>query len=373
MGGISNCFDTIADINTLLLAYRRARRGKRCRDYAAAFDYQLGSQLLQLQDELHKGDYRLGPYRQFTLREAKARHIDAPTFRDRVVQHAICAVLNPFYDRQFIHDSYACRVGKGTHRAVRRLQYFLQLSPSSTELYACKIDVSKYYASINHKRLKDLLATKIHDARTLELLACLIDSTGSGTQHDHLFGPDSPYHTHGARGVPIGNLTSQLFANIYLHQADLFIKQRLKIRHYLRYMDDLLLLHPDKRQLQEWQAAITDFLQDDLYLTVNPRKVRIYPTRQGVDFVGYVVFRDHIRLRGSTLRAFKKRYRRQLKSVADGRLSAERVQQSLQAWQAHAAHANAFRLVQTIRGWEAPVRPARPPVQLPLWSEPPEP
>lgn len=187
----------------------------------------------------------------------------------------------------------------------------------------------------------------------------------SGNEHDELFPPDSHFHTKGRRGIPIGNLTSQLFANIYLHQADMFVKQRLKIRYYVRYMDDILLFHHDKRQLREWQTQLTEFLYEDLYLSVNPRKVRIYPVSTGVDFVGYVIYKNRIRLRTSTLRAYKKRYRRLLKGVAAGTVDAETAQASFLSWQAYAAHANANKVLQNLATWTPPPQKL---TQLTLWD-----
>lgn len=196
------------------------------------------------------------------------------------------------------------------------------------------------------------MAAKVHDERLLELLELLINSISSGPEHDHLFAPRSYYHTKGPRGVPIGNLTSQLFANVYLHQADLFVKQQLKVRHYARYMDDMLLFHADKRQLLSWQTELIGFLYEQLYLSVNPRKVRLYPTARGVDFVGYVIYADHIRLRSRTVRQFKQRYRAQLRAVAAGTLGAGAPAASLTAWQAHAAHANAGGLARQLADWK---------------------
>ena len=208
------------------------------------------SNLVVLQDELLGGSYKPLPYRDRIIREPKIRHIQAPDFRDRIVHHAIHSVLNQFYERHFISDSYACRPGRGTHKATQKIQSFLCGSP--VPLYACKLDISKYYASINHSRLKQLLADKIDDLKLLALMSVIIDSANSGTEHDYLFATDSYFHTKGARGIPIGNLTSQLFANIYLHHADMYAKQQLKIRHYVRYMDDILIFHESKAQLQIW-------------------------------------------------------------------------------------------------------------------------
>ncbi len=324
--------------------------GKRKNDKAAASNYNLMSNLLVLQNELVNGSYQPAPYRNRIIKEPKLRHIQAPDFRDRIVHHAIHDVLNPFYERHFIPDSYACRPRRGTHSATAKIQYFLR--SSKKPLYACKLDISKFYASVNHARLKQLLAEKVNDPKLLALLDVIIDSTDSGTEYDYLFAPNSFFHTKGSRGIPIGNLTSQLFANIYLHHADMYAKQQLKIRRYIRYMDDILIFHTEKNQLHDWQQAMTEFLYNDLYLTINPRKIRTYPARLGVDFVGYVIYPHSMRLRGSSVRRFKKRYRKQLNGLLADKVSKNSIQMSFDAWTAHARHANTNRLVEHLRGWQ---------------------
>jgi RNA-directed DNA polymerase len=333
----------ITSLDTLLIAHRRAMKGKRQSHQATGFNYDLMSHLLILQSELRSGTYRPSAYRRKIITEPKVRLIEAPAYRDRIVHHALHHHLSPFYERFFITDSYACRPGRGIHHAATRVQHFLR--SGGPDLYVCQLDVSKYYASINHDRLLELLSNKVDDQALLDLLQVIIDSTDSGHEHDHLFASDSFYFTKGRRGIPIGNLTSQLFANIYLDRVDAYAKQTLKIRHYVRYMDDILFFHTDKAQLHAWQQAMVEFLYQDLYLTINPRKVRIYPAKFGVSFVGYVIFPHHLRLRGSSVRRFKKRYHRQLQAVSTERLQPARMRESFNSWKAHAAHARTKQLV----------------------------
>jgi retron-type reverse transcriptase len=337
---------TLAEItylDTLLIAHRRAMKGKRQSHQATGFDYDLMSHLLVLQSELQNGTYRPSPYRKKIITEPKVRLIEAPAYRDRIVHHALHNHLSPFYEHSFITDSYACRPGRGIHHAAGRVQHFLRAG--GPNLYVCQLDVSKYYASVNHDRLLELLRTKINDQALLDLLRVIIDSTDSGNEHDHLFASDSYYFTKGRRGIPIGNLTSQLFANIYLDRVDAYAKQTLKIHHYVRYMDDILFFHTDKAQLHAWRRAMVEFLYQDLYLTINPRKVRIYPAKFGVSFVGYVIYPHFLRLRGSSVRRFKKHYHRQLKAVMTERLQPARMRESFSSWKAHAAHARTKQLV----------------------------
>lgn len=345
---LKDAFTAITCLDSLLSAHKQALRGKRANLYATSFDYDLMSNLLELQAELREERYVPQPYRKKIITEPKLRLIEAPAYRDRVVQHALHARLSSFYERFFIPTSFACRPKRGIHHAARKVQQYLR--QGGPGLYVCQLDISKYYASINHGRLLELLTEKIADPEVLRLLEIIINSTDSGAEHDGLFAPDSPYFTKGRRGIPIGNLTSQLFANVYLHRADSYAKQTLKIRGYIRYMDDILFFHHDKAQLHAWKEAMITFLHDDLFLTANPRKTRLYPTKHGVDFVGYVIYPQAMRLRGSSVRRFKKRYRKQLESVMNGRTDPEVMRQSFNSWKAHAAHAKSEKLVEKLEG-----------------------
>ena len=344
-------FTQIASLESLSKAHRKALIGKRNSHSATAINYRFMSELLQIQHELVSEQYKPMDYRRRIIREPKVRMIEAPAFRDRIVHHAMHGVLSPFYERFFIRDSYACRPDKGIHRAMARVQHFLRSEPNS---YVCKIDISKYYPSVNHAKLRELLRRKIDDPRLLRLLDVIIDSSDSGDEHDYLFPSDSNYHTKGRRGIPIGNLTSQLFANIYLHEADMFAKQVLHTKFYIRYMDDILLFHQNKQVLQEWQRKLTTFLYDELYLTVNPRKVRIYPSRLGVDFVGYIMYPHSKRVRASSLRRFRRKFHRYVRGYHSGAVSQERLENMVNAWSAHVRHGGGEPLIgQIVRELES--------------------
>lgn len=364
---LKDIFSSATSLDTLLIAHRRALKGKRYNYYATGFDYNLISHLIKLQAELRNGEYNPSGYRKKVIVEPKVRCIEAPAYRDRIVHHALHYFLNPFYERFFIGDSYACRPGRGIHQATARVQQFLR--HGGPGLYVCQIDISKYYASVNHNRLIELLQEKIDDNPLIELLRKIIESTDSGIEHDSLFAPDSHYFTKGRRGIPIGNLTSQLFANIYLHEADMYAKQTLKIRHYVRYMDDILFFHHDKAQLHEWQQSMQNFLYDNLYLTINPHKVRLYPTKQGVSFVGYVIYPYFLRLRGSSVRRFRKRYRKQLQALSAWKIEIEDVDRSFASWKAHASHASSKHLIEKMEMLQKDCLTNRRPVQLSLFGD----
>jgi len=344
-------FSSITSIETLIIAHKHALKGKRNNYYATDFDYSLIMRLIRLQTELRNSTYLPYPYRRKIITDPKLRLIEAPAYRDRIVHHALHYYLSPFYERFFITDSYACRLGRGIHGATTRIQHFLRVGGSN--LYVCQLDISKYYASINHSKLLELMQIKINNQQIINLLKIIIDSTDSGIEHDHLFATDSYYFTKGRRGIPIGNLTSQLFANIYLHQVDMYAKQTLKIRQYVRYMDDIIFFHHDKDQLLKWQKAMIKFLYNDLYLTINPRKVRIYPVKHGVSFVGYVIYPNYKKLRGSSVRRFKKRYKKQLTAVMTERIEPAVMRQSFASWKAHAAHASSQQLIAKLESQQA--------------------
>lgn len=349
---LNNQFDFITSMDSLYNAHKLALKGKRNNYFATEFDHNLMTNLLSLQNSLRNQTYKPLPYRNKIIYEPKARIIQAPAYRDRIVHHAIYNVMAPFYERSFIHDSYACRTNLGIHAAARRTQYFLRSYDSSSNIYICQLDISKFYASINHDKLIGFMQKVIDDPPLINLLRTIVESTDSGHLYDSLFSPDSYFHTKGRRGLPIGNLTSQLFANIYLNQLDQYVKQNLKIRQYIRYMDDIVFFHPDKNVLKARQQDITNFLYEQLFLSINPRKNRIYPTKQGVAFVGYKIFPTYLLLRGSSVRHFKKHYRHQLNAVASGRLSRDDMQTTFDSWKAHASHASTKRLIKNLESWQ---------------------
>jgi len=318
-------FDFIVNFRNLWKSYNLARMGKRNRASIARFDYQAETHLLTIKRALFAGNYQPSTYRQFWVNDPKLRRISAPSFPDRIVHHALCQIIEPVFDQSFIEDSYACRRNKGTHKAMKRLQTFLRKAGTN---YALKCDIAKYFANIDHEVLFTLIKRKITDSQTLNLIKKIIDSY-------------SP-------GIPIGNLTSQLFANIYLNELDRFVKQTLRKKYYLRYVDDFLILGADKKELWQVFSQITVFLRKRLKLELHPRKVCLFPINKGVDFVGYVVFPDHIRLRSKNVRRFKKRLKKLQKGLAAGTVDQQHFQSSISSWVGHALHADTFRLRKTL-------------------------
>ena len=338
-------FDRLVSFENLLAAAGTARRGKRFKANTARFEYQLEPELLTLQDELRSRTYRPGPYRTFTIREPKARLISAAPYRDRVVHHALCRVIEPIFERTFVKDSYACRVGKGTHLAVEVFQRHARRHP-----YVLKCDITKYFPSMDHAILFELLARKLKDARVLWLIRTIIDASNEQEwvcRHfpgDDLFTPVTR-----PKGIPIGNLTSQFFANVYLNGFDHFVKEDLCCSAYLRYCDDFVVFGDDKRALWAIKEAMGSYLVR-LRLALHPRKCQVLPTRDGVDYLGYRVFPTHRRLRATTAKRSIRQLRRKARHCLRGTLPVGRFLQSLASWLGHAQHADTSGLRREVMG-----------------------
>ncbi|HWQ99683.1 MAG TPA: reverse transcriptase domain-containing protein [Candidatus Methylomirabilis sp.] len=269
-------FEQICSVENIFSAWARFSDGKRSKADVMAFEFRLEDNLFALRDSLLSGEYRHDPYKPFTIYDPKQRRIHKATVKDRVVHQAIVNVVEPLFERRFIHDSYSCRIGKGTHAAVDRLRMFLrQASRNNTRtVYALKCDVKKFFASVNHDALLTLLARRIKDQQVIQLLENIIGSFSLGDR----------------RGIPLGNLTSQLFANIYLHELDRYVKTSLREKYYLRYCDDFIILSESKKRLSGVTENIDEFLNDVLSLRLHPKKVFIRTWAQGIDFLGYVLF-----------------------------------------------------------------------------------
>jgi len=321
-------YTRLSSWDNLLLAYRRASKGKRGHPSVATFEYQLEDNLFQLQIELRDKTYRPGPYDSFYVHDPKRRLISAAPFRDRVVHHALCNVIEPIFERSFIADSYANRVGKGTHRALDRCQQFAR-----RYRYVLQCDVCRFFPSIDHAVLRTILIRKLADPDVMWLVDRILES-GVGVLNeeykmawfpgDDLFAPLRP------RGLPIGNLTSQFWANCYLNPFDHFVKRELRCRGYLRYVDDCLLFADDKATLWAWLEPSVDRLAW-LRLTIHPA-AHPRPVTEGIPFLGFVVFPTHRRLKRRKGIAYQRRFKRLLAAYAAGEIPLERVTASVQGW-----------------------------------------
>lgn len=358
-------YSQIASFANLLLAFEKARKGKRGKAGVATFEYHLERELLRLERELQEETWRPGGYTSFYITDPKRRKISAAPFRDRVVHHALLNITGPIYERQFIYDSYANQVGKGTHRAIARCTQFLR-----GHRYVLKGDIAQFFPSVDHTVLRQILARPLRDDAILRLTEQILAS-GTGildSEYTPNWFPQDFMTGNGQgnllaivrpRGLPIGNLTSQFWANVLLNELDQYVKRELKCRAYLRYVDDFLLFHDDKEQLQAWQSAITTFLHG-LRLQLHPRKSVIFPTRLGVEFLGFRHFATHRRLRAGNAPRFRRKLERLAEAYAAGELPLEKVNQSVQSWVGHVAHGDTWRLRQAVLGSVS----LRPPVPM---------
>lgn len=341
---IKNVYKTFCTYENLYQAYLQARKNKRYRDEVLEFSYNVEEELMTLSEELTNHSYKVGAYREFYVLEPKKRLIMALPFRDRIVQWGIYQLLNPEFDRGYILDSYGCRVGKGTLRSVQRLHYWLrQVAKENTKYYYLKLDISKYYYRVDHEILIHILSKKIKDKEMLELLKTIINYEGT------LFGlklngdVNNPEDRVEGKGIPIGNLTSQMFANLYLNELDQYCKRTLGIKYYVRYMDDIIILSDDKAQLHEYKRLIETLLNEKLKLNLN-KKTAIRPIALGIEFVGYRLWPTHVKIRKSTSKKMRKRLKYVKKQYERNELPFEKVNATVQSYMGILKHCNSFRL-----------------------------
>lgn len=286
-------WERIISFENLLAGYREARKGKSAKPEVLLFGDLLEDKLFQIQGELCSGNWSPAPYREFlAVHSLKRRLVQAPAFCDRVVHHALVRVVQPFMERGWVYDSYACRVGKGTHRSVFRVKEFLHRAFREWgNVFVLQIDISKFFPSIHHETLMEMLERTFRETEVTDLFRTIITARNFT-----------------GRGLPIGALTSQTLANHYLSEADHFVKECLCRRFYVRYMDDMVILGESKRQLHLALADIEWMLQTRLKLKINP-KTRIFPASCGVDFAGYRTWRTHILPRKRNVKAAKRRFK----------------------------------------------------------------
>jgi len=323
----------IVSFANLYQGYGKARKGKRDRQDVAAFSLNLEHELLELRQSLLDGSYMPGAYRQFIIRDRKPRVISAAPFRDRVVHHALMNILEPILDRSFIFDSYACRSGKGVHAAVNRYQGFAQ-----RYCYVLKLDIRRYFPSIDHHILTNQLRARIKDVRTLALLDRIVEGSPAVVAEPCYFPGDDLFALQGRRhGIPIGNLTSQIFANLYLNDFDHWLKESVRAKAYLRYVDDMFLLANDKAELWGLRDAIAEKLAA-LRLQLHPTKAHIFRTDEKVDVLGYKVSRTRRWLRNDNGHRFARKMRRMAAAHGEGRLALDDMMPSVRSWIGHAMH-----------------------------------
>jgi len=300
---IGDLFDGVVSYSNLYRAYRKALLRARKNEEQARFYYNLENELVTLRRELVEGTYIPGPYRYFMIHDPKEREIAIAPFRDRVVHHSIVNVLEPIYERRFVYDSYATRKGKGTLAAIKRAQSFLRES----RCYI-KLDISKYFASIDRNTLLEILQRKLKDTRLLKLITTIVWNP-----------PDED------RGLPIGNMTSQFFANVYLDPFDHFVKGELKQRHYLRYMDDFVVFTDDRGSIQGLLGQMKACLRDRLGLKVKENGVVINTPAHGLGFLGVRIFPSTVRLHRKNLSRCLRKIKLRERDYSKGQIDEEKL------------------------------------------------
>ena len=329
-------WEQLISFRNLYTAYKQAATSRHNSAAVAAFEFDLESNLLTLQQELQFKTYQPSAYTSFYIHDPKKRLISAAPFRDRVVHHALVNLIEPIFERKFIYDSYANRRGKGTYRALDRCTYFMRRYN-----YVLPIDIVQYFPSIDHNVLYDRLKYDIQDPDVLNLCRLIINS-GKGI-HPSSPGYSSAYSTVDSRGLPIGNLTSQFWANVYLDPIDQYIKRSLHCRGYIRYVDDMLLFSNSKQELQIWLEMVGGLLED-LKLTIHLNRAQPRPTRIGIPFLGFQVFTDHRRLKRRKVVTARRRIRQMMGQYHNGEISAEKVHEKTIAWLNHAAAGDTWNL-----------------------------
>jgi len=280
-------YEKICSLDNLALAYKKARKGKSKKYYVLEFENNLGENLLKLQKELIEQTYQPKLLKSFIIRDPKTRKIHASAFIDRIVHHAIINILEPIFEKVFINDSYASRKNKGTHKAVERFKQFIRKVSQNGRLvkknlnnnmitgYVLKADIKHYFEEVNHNILIKIIKNKIDDEKVIILINKILINFESKTL---------------SKGMPLGNLTSQFFANVYLNELDYFVKHELKAKYYIRYVDDFVILHKNKKRLEYFKIKIKEFLKEKLDLELHPEKSQILALRNGIKFLGYRIF-----------------------------------------------------------------------------------
>jgi len=326
---------SLISIKNLFQAWEEFKKGKRNKKDVQIFERHLEDNLFDLHSRLKNKTYKHGPYSQFWVNDPKRRHIHKAEVSDRIVHHLLYKYLYKVFDKFFIYDSYSCRLGKGTHRAVRRLEYFARkLSCNCTrEFWALKLDIKQFFASVDHGILQNLTLRKIKNKDILWLISQVIDSYSSSKVEKQYIEVLDKTRTINDVGIPLGNLTSQIFANIYLNELDKFIKHNLKVKYYLRYADDFMILDNDTSRLLHYNDILKSFLAEDLKLELHPAKISIRKSSWGIDFCGYIVLTHYILPRRKTKRRIIRKISKSITS-----------EQTLQSYLGYFSHANSYRI-----------------------------
>jgi len=332
-------FPEITSFANLFSAAQKAKKGKQLTPAISLFHISLEKGLFKLQSELYSKSYKPGAYKTFFIYDPKKRLISAAPFRDRIVHHALCNVIEPLFEKRFIFDSYANRKGKGTHKAIQRSQAFCRRYK-----YVLKCDIRKFFPSIDHEILKIALRKRLKCKDTFWLIDTIIDYSNPQEAHNHWFAGDNLFSPIERRkGLPIGNLTSQFWGNVYLDRFDHFVKEELQVPGYVRYVDDFVLFGNCKSQLKIWKNEVMGFLET-LRMILHPHKSQIHRTENGLPFLGFSVYPNYRCVRKEKVKRFRRHLRKTLTRKNAGKISPEQLEHQLNAWLGHIRFGQSERL-----------------------------
>ncbi|MEK6933049.1 MAG: reverse transcriptase domain-containing protein [Nanoarchaeota archaeon] len=341
MHTINNIYPKIYSLSNLVLAWKKARRHKTKKDYVIEFEKNLINNLLKLQEELINLTYTPRKLKSFILRDPKTRKISKSDFRDRIIHHALCNIIEPIYEKIFIYDSCASRKGKGNLFALKRFYYFIRkisrngkpngwFNNNQVNGYCLKCDIKHYFNEVDHNILMKIISKRIIDKNVLWLIRKIINNIPNGGRPEN--------------GMPLGNLTSQFFANVYLNELDYFIKHKLKVKYYLRYVDDFVILDKSRNKLKFWKNEINKFLNNELKLQLHSQKSKIIPLSKGIDFVGFRNFFYFKLLRKRNIRKMLLK----IEKYKNNEINKDKIIESFQGWNAYAKWANSYNLRKNI-------------------------
>ncbi len=314
-----NLYQELCSKENLALAFKKAQKRKSRKPYVIEFNNNLDENLKILREKLLSEGYKPKPLRTFIIRDPKVRKIRKSYFVDRIVHHAICNVLEPIFEKRFIYDSFANRKGKGTSNAIKRFDKFKQkVSKNNTRnCYVFKADIKHYFDEVNHSILIDILRKKINDEKLISLISKVLKN------HSNMV------------GMPLGNMTSQFFANCYLNELDQFVKNELKIKYYIRYVDDFVILHDSKESLESYKEKIDIFLKEKLQLELHATKSKILLLEQGISFLGFRHYSYHRLLRKANIKTMRKKITQK---------DYDSLCEFLEGWISYANHADTYNL-----------------------------
>jgi retron-type reverse transcriptase len=319
----------------IFLAYTNARKHKTLKPYVIEFEKDLELNLLALQLELQLKSYYPRPLETFIIRDPKTRKISKSHFRDRIIHHALCNIIEPIFDKTFIYDSYANRRGKGTLNAIKRYEYFKRKISKNYKrrIYVFKADIKQYFETVNHKILLNIIRKRIRDKNVLWLINLILENHKTETRN---------------KGMPLGNLTSQFFANVYLNELDHYVKETLQVKYYIRYVDDFVILSGSQKQLRCYREKINIFLKESLDVELHPEKTKIIQMHRGVGFLGLRIFNHHRLLKKSNIRKFKNKLSNLCKQYDRKEIDYDEIYDAIEGWVAYSKTANCNNLRDTI-------------------------